>query len=156
MTSCTPTKSNLYSDNSLDTIITESALCKFLTFHNPNLTSIFGRFRRLSKDPRLYFIFRNKFNFCGEGLLAPRPTPKLEVRPLSFVRGCLFNIFAATLHSWRPFLCPEPEDAPCCGDRDPFNMEINPITNPNTVYSHSHICDHINYQLFFMGLQHVI
>jgi hypothetical protein len=39
----------------------------------------------------------------GEGLLAPRPTPKLEDHPLSFVRGCLFNVFAAILHSWRPF-----------------------------------------------------
>ena len=31
-------------------------------------------------------------------LLAPRPTPKLEDHPLSAVRDCLFNIFAATLH----------------------------------------------------------
>jgi hypothetical protein len=30
----------------------------------------------------------------------------------------LFNIFAATRHNWRPFLHPQPEDAPCCGDRD--------------------------------------
>jgi hypothetical protein len=30
-------------------------------------------------------------------------------------RDCLFNIFAASLHSWRPFLHPQPEDAPCCG-----------------------------------------
>jgi hypothetical protein len=29
------------------------------------------------------------------------------------VKCCLFNIFAATLHSWRPFLHPQPEDAPC-------------------------------------------
>ena len=29
---------------------------------------------------------------------APRPTPKLEDHPLSAVRDCLFNIFAATLH----------------------------------------------------------
>jgi hypothetical protein len=36
---------------------------------------------------------------------------------MSFVRCSLFNIFAATLHSWRPFLHPQPEDAPCCGDR---------------------------------------
>jgi hypothetical protein len=28
-------------------------------------------------------------------LLAPRPTPKLEDHPLPYVRGCLFNIFAA-------------------------------------------------------------
>ena len=36
--------------------------------------------------------------FYGEDLLAPRPTPKLEDHPLSAVRDCLFNIFAATLH----------------------------------------------------------
>jgi hypothetical protein len=41
----------------------------------------------------------------------------LEDQPLSF-RGCLFNIFIAG----GPFLHPKPEDAPCCGDRDPPNM----------------------------------
>ena len=35
--------------------------------------------------------------FYREGLLAPRPTPKLE-DPSSAVRDCLFNLFAATLH----------------------------------------------------------
>jgi len=33
----------------------------------------------------------------GMELLPPRPTPKLENHPLSAVRNCLFNIFAATL-----------------------------------------------------------
>jgi len=42
--------------------------------------------------------FRNKIRFYGEELLAPRPTSKLEDHPLSAVRECLFNIFAATLH----------------------------------------------------------
>jgi hypothetical protein len=37
------------------------------------------------------------FAFYGEGLLAPRPTPKLGDHPLSFVRGVLFNIFTANL-----------------------------------------------------------
>ena len=36
--------------------------------------------------------------FYGEELLVPRPTPKLKDHPLSAVRDCLFNIFAATLH----------------------------------------------------------
>ena len=36
--------------------------------------------------------------FYREGLLAPRPTPKLEDHPLSAVHDCLFNWFAATLH----------------------------------------------------------
>ena len=32
-------------------------------------------------------------------MLAPRPTPQLQDHPLSAVRDCLFNIFAATLHT---------------------------------------------------------
>jgi hypothetical protein len=47
-------------------------------------------------------------------LLAPRPTPKLEDHPSLSVRDCLFNIFPANLHRWKPFLHPIPEDAPCC------------------------------------------
>jgi len=38
-------------------------------------------------------------HFEGEELLAPRPTPILKYHPLSAVRGCLFNTFAATLRS---------------------------------------------------------
>jgi len=40
-------------------------------------------------------------SFYSEKLLALRPTTKLEDRPLSEVRDCLFNIFAATLHIGR-------------------------------------------------------
>jgi len=36
--------------------------------------------------------------FYGKEMLVPRPTPKLEDYPLSAVRDCLFNIFAATHH----------------------------------------------------------
>jgi len=43
-------------------------------------------------------MFRDCACFKGEELSAPRPTPKLEDHPLSAVRDCLFNIFAATLH----------------------------------------------------------
>jgi hypothetical protein len=68
-------------------------------------------------------MFCNVVILYGEELLAPRPTPKLEDHPLSAVRDCLFNVFAATLHIWRPFLHPQPEDAPCRGDRDPLIME---------------------------------
>jgi hypothetical protein len=45
--------------------------------------------------------------FYGERLLTQRPTPKLEGHPLLPVRDCLYNIFAANLHSWRPFLTGE-------------------------------------------------
>jgi hypothetical protein len=66
-------------------------------------------------------MFCNRFIVYGEELLAPRPTPKLEDHPLSSVRGCLFNVFTADLHYWRPSLYLRPEDAPCCSDRDPPN-----------------------------------
>jgi hypothetical protein len=44
-------------------------------------------------------MVRNKIRVNGEELLAPRPTLKLEDRLLSAVRDCLFNTFAATLHT---------------------------------------------------------
>ena len=46
-------------------------------------------------------MFRNYASIYGEELLARCTTSKLEVRQLSHVRGCLFNIFAATLHIGR-------------------------------------------------------
>jgi hypothetical protein len=49
---------------------------------------------------------------------------------LSAVRDCLFNVFAATLHNWRPFLHPQPEDAPCRGDRDPLNTVGHCVRRP--------------------------
>jgi hypothetical protein len=67
-------------------------------------------------------MFRNIILFYGEELLAPRPTPKLEDHPLSAARDSSFNVFAAILHNWKPFLHPQSEDAPCRGDRDPLNM----------------------------------
>ena len=71
-------------------------------------------------------VFRNMVIFYGEELLAPRPTPKLEDHPLSAVRDC---IFAAALHIRRPFLHPQPEDAPCRGDRDTLIMVICEVTD---------------------------
>jgi len=49
-------------------------------------------------------------------LLAPRPTPRLEERPMSAVHYCLFNIIAAVLHTGGNSN-PQPKDAPCRGDR---------------------------------------
>jgi hypothetical protein len=70
-------------------------------------------------------MFRNIIVFYSEELLAPRPTPKLDDHPMSAVRDCLFNVLAATLHNWRPFLHLLPEDAPCRYDGDPLNTVFN-------------------------------
>jgi hypothetical protein len=94
-TSYTPTKSNLYFDISFATVMIEPAPYRLLTFHVPNLMSIFLSLGRLSKES--FVTFCNKLMFYGEDLLAPRPTSKLGDQPLSAVRDCLFNIFAAAL-----------------------------------------------------------
>ena len=63
-----------------------------ILFHVPTLKSIFHRCVVLKGH--------NVARDYGEELLAPRPNPKLKDHPLSHVRGCLLNIFAATLHIW--------------------------------------------------------
>jgi hypothetical protein len=67
-------------------------------------------------------------SFYDGKLLAPRPTAKLKDHLFSLVRDRLFNIFSATLHNWRPFLHPQPEDAPCRGDMDPRIMCLDSET----------------------------
>jgi hypothetical protein len=93
----------------------------------------------IRQSSRLMFTFSNRFISYGEWVLVPRPTSKLEDHPLSFVRTCLFNVFAAALHSWRPSLYPQPEDTPCCGDRDPPNKvpkEHNPKIYCTNYFTH--------------------
>ena len=55
-------------------------------------------YHSISPGPRLsVWIFRHNIRFYDEELLAPRPAPKLDAHPLSAVRDCLFNVFAAIL-----------------------------------------------------------
>jgi hypothetical protein len=56
--------------------------------------------QRISPCPRLLVNFRNKLIFYVEELLAQPPS--CRTTPCRPVRDCLFNIFAATLHIWRP------------------------------------------------------
>ena len=121
LTSCTPTKSNLYLANSLVTVVSEPALYRLLTFHVPKTMSLFRCLPRGASSrntphrrsewgsslPPDCFVSRGSISPCeyfitrvfhGETLLALRPTPNLEDYPSSAVRDCLFNLFAATLH----------------------------------------------------------
>jgi len=50
--------------------------------------------------------------------LTPRPTPNLKDHPFLDVRDSLFNVFTTKLLIWMPFLPPQSEDVPFCGDRD--------------------------------------
>jgi hypothetical protein len=55
-----------------------------------------------SRSEALWKITLTYYFFTVRGLLAPRPSSKLEDHALSVVRYCLFNTFTATLHIWRP------------------------------------------------------
>ncbi|KAJ4445991.1 hypothetical protein ANN_12677 [Periplaneta americana] len=54
-----------------------------------------------------------------------RPTPKLEDHPSSAVRDAYSIYSQLSSISGGRLLNPEPEDAPCRGDRDPKYMESN-------------------------------
>jgi hypothetical protein len=84
-------------------------------------------YQRICLGPRFCRLFGKIIIFYGEEFLAPCPTSKLEDYPLSVVRDCLFNVFAATLHNWRWFLHPQHEDAPCRGDSDQLDTVIEHI-----------------------------
>jgi hypothetical protein len=59
--------------------------------------------QRISAVTRRFENFRNNIiHFSRWGVVSPTPNLKLEDHSLSAVRDCLFNIFAATLHIWRP------------------------------------------------------
>jgi hypothetical protein len=57
--------------------------------------------------------------FYGEELLAPRPNPQAG-GPLLVICLLLLTQYISSFPTyWRTFLDPQPEDAPCHGDRDP-------------------------------------
>ena len=85
----------------------------------PHRTSLLALYQRSSPSPRQYEMFRSIVSFNGEEMVALRQNPKLEGHPLSALHNSLFNIFATNLHTWRSFVHWQPEDAPCCGERDP-------------------------------------
>jgi len=63
------------------------------------LPTLLTSYERISPGPRNMYSFHNKDSLYGEELLATRLTPKMRDHPLSAVHDCLFNIFAATLHT---------------------------------------------------------
>jgi len=63
---------------------------------NPSRGVVYLRIVLSPEESSRLRVFLN-ISFYREGLLAPRPNPKLEDHPSSAVRDCLFNLFVATL-----------------------------------------------------------
>jgi len=69
------------------------------------------------------YPFFIKASLCDKELLASRPTPKAGGPPLVGCPRLLIQYIRSYPSYWRPFLYPQPEDAPCFGYRDPLIME---------------------------------
>jgi hypothetical protein len=91
-----------YLANSLAAAESESALYRPLTFHVPNLMSLnrcLGRTKvsiQVRGSKCSWFATKPVFTVRFYQHFAQ--PPKLKDNPLSAIRDCLFNIFAATLH----------------------------------------------------------
>jgi hypothetical protein len=91
--------------------------------------AIFHRLYRMINSSQSPWEMFNVLSFYVEEMSVPRPGPNLEDHHLSAVRDSLFNTFTASFLIRRPFLHPQPEDAPCCGDRDPLSRPEQVKTN---------------------------
>jgi hypothetical protein len=100
LTYCTPIKCNLYFHISLQTVIKEPTVYKtaysLYSESHIHIPSLGPFIRRIRPGPRLCLIFHSKFIVYGEGLLAPRPTPKLENHP------CRLSTTAYSIYSQLP------------------------------------------------------
>jgi hypothetical protein len=63
---------------------------------------------------------RNMINFFGRGVLTTSPNLQSGKSSLVGYPRMLIQYIRATVHTCRPFRYPQPEDAPCRGDRDPL------------------------------------
>jgi hypothetical protein len=76
---------------------------------------------RVSPGPRpCLWIFRNKGSFSQWGFVSPSPNPQAGGPPLVSCLRLLIQYIRSYPPYWRPFLHPQPEDAPCRGDRNPL------------------------------------
>ena len=101
ITFCTSTKSNLYLDNSLTTLVSEPDLYRFLTFQVPNHISFFQCLghKKVSVQDRgrcIPFVKRSVFTVRSYHLAQP---PSWRTTSFRLSVTCLFNIFAATLYT---------------------------------------------------------
>ena len=108
--------------NFLAAAVSEPALHRLLTFQVPNLMSLF----RCLGCTKVSVQVRGSCNrfvkdmFLRRGVVSTSPNPQAGGPPLVGCPRLLIQYIRSYPSYWRPFLHPQPEDAPCCGDRDPF------------------------------------
>jgi hypothetical protein len=116
-----------YLANSLAAALSEPALYRLLTFHVANLLSIFRCLGRTKVSVQVrgkcsWFATKSVFTArnCQHSL-----NPQAEGPPLVGCPRLLIQYIRSYPPYWRPFPHPQPEDAPCRGDRHPFTSALN-------------------------------
>ena len=66
------------------------------------------------------WVFLN-MNVLQGGVVSPSPIPQAGGPPLVGCSRLLIQFICSYPPYRRPFLYPQPEDVPCCGDRDPLH-----------------------------------
>ena len=117
--SCTPTKSNLYLANFLAAAVSQPALYKLLTFHIPNLMSLFRCLGSTKVSIQVRGILYECFVtwYFLRWVVSTSPNPQAGGPPLVGCLRMLIQYIRSYPSHWRPFLHPQPDDAPCRGDR---------------------------------------
>jgi hypothetical protein len=126
LTSCTPTKSNLYLANSLATVVSVSGLYRILTFHVPNHISFSHCLRPAKGSVKVWGLCESfvTWQVLRWGGVSVAPNPQIGGQPLDrYPRQLIKYTRSCQLH-WRPFLHPQPEDAPCRGDKGPLICDL--------------------------------
>jgi hypothetical protein len=91
-------------------------------------------YQSINTGPRQLFIFRNKSLFIRWGVVNTSPNPRSWGPPIVCCPRLLLQYIRSYPTYWRPFLHPQPEDAPRRGDRDPI------ITVISLTLQHIHCC----------------
>ena len=78
-------------------------------------------------------VFLNT-NVLQGGVVSTSPNPQAGGPPLVGSPRLLFQFIRSYPPYWRPFLYPQPEDAPCRGDRDPLLLRITRLRWHNSKF----------------------
>ena len=111
---------------------TRSFITSLRIVHHLSLSrssSFLSLYQSVSPGLRLsMWTFHNKIHFYSWWVVSTSPNPQAGWPPHVDCPRLLFQYIRNYPPYWRPFLYPQPEDAPCHGDRDPLTYLLIPCS----------------------------
>ena len=123
LTFCIPTTCNLYLANSLATVFSDPDLYRSLhsTYQISCSFPLLRLYRRFIPSPRQLWTFRNMtIFFLRWGAVNTSTNPQAGGPLLVCYPWLLIQYIHSSTPYLKPFFHPQPEDAPCRGDGNPF------------------------------------